>query len=79
MVSSQWFGVSRITAWLTQASERAKSGRYKTVSVTSLKCEIKYKLHLAGREIRILPDGVIGNTWAFGAHVPGSSPGRVAL
>ncbi len=24
-----------------------------------------------------LPDGVIGNTWAFGAHVPGSSPGRV--
>jgi hypothetical protein len=27
----------------------------------------------------LLPDGVIGNTWAFGAHVPGSSPGRVAL
>ncbi len=26
-----------------------------------------------------LPDGVIGNTWAFGAHVPGSSPGRVGL
>jgi hypothetical protein len=26
-----------------------------------------------------LPDGVIGNTWAFGAHIPGSSPGRVAL
>ena len=26
-----------------------------------------------------LPDGVIGNTWAFGAHVPGSSPGRVAF
>jgi hypothetical protein len=24
-----------------------------------------------------LPDGVIGNTWAFGAHIPGSSPGRV--
>ena len=26
-----------------------------------------------------LPGGVIGNTWAFGAHVPGSSPGRVGL
>jgi hypothetical protein len=26
-----------------------------------------------------LPDGVIGNTWAFGAHIPGSSPGRVAF
>jgi hypothetical protein len=25
----------------------------------------------------VLPDGVIGNTWAFGAHIPGSSPGRV--
>jgi hypothetical protein len=27
-------GVSRITAWLTQASDRANSGRDKTVSVT---------------------------------------------
>ena len=27
--------------------------------------------------VPVLPDGVIGNTWAFGAHVPGSSPGRV--
>ena len=27
----------------------------------------------------MLPDGVIGNTWAFGAHIPGSSPGRVAF
>ena len=27
----------------------------------------------------VLPDGVIGNTWAFGAYVPGSSPGRVGL
>ncbi len=27
----------------------------------------------------VLPGGVIGNTWAFGAHVPGSSPGRVDL
>src|SRR4030042_5462439 len=27
----------------------------------------------------MLPDGVIGNTWAFGAHIPGSSPGRVDL
>ena len=27
----------------------------------------------------MLPDGVIGNTWAFGAHIPGSSPGRVGL
>ncbi len=26
-----------------------------------------------------LPGGVIGNTWAFDAHVPGSSPGRVSL
>ena len=26
-----------------------------------------------------VPGGVIGNTWAFGAHVPGSSPGRVVL
>ncbi len=29
--------------------------------------------------VPVLPDGVIGNTWAFGAHVPGSSPGRVGL
>ncbi len=29
--------------------------------------------------VPVLPDGVIGNTWAFGAHVPGSSPGRVVL
>ncbi len=27
----------------------------------------------------VLPGGVIGNTWAFGAHVPGSSPGRVGF
>ena len=27
----------------------------------------------------VLPDGVIGNTWAFGAHIPGSSPGRVVM
>ncbi len=27
----------------------------------------------------LLPDGVIGNTWAFGAYIPGSSPGRVVL
>jgi hypothetical protein len=26
-----------------------------------------------------LPDGVIGNTWPFGGHIPGSSPGRVVL
>ena len=26
-----------------------------------------------------LPGGVIGNTWAFGAHIPGSSPGRVGF
>ena len=25
----------------------------------------------------LVPDGVIGNTWAFGAYIPGSSPGRV--
>ena len=30
-------------------------------------------------QICVLPDGVIGNTWAFGAHIPGSSPGRVAF
>ncbi len=29
--------------------------------------------------VPVLPDGVIGNTWAFGAHVPGSSPGRVVF
>ncbi len=29
--------------------------------------------------IDLLPGGVIGNTRAFGALVPGSSPGRVAL
>ena len=38
---------------------------------------------LAGRSISLavsflLPDGVIGNTWAFGAHILGSSPSRVA-
>ncbi len=29
--------------------------------------------------VPVLPDGVIGNTWAFGAYIPGSSPGRVVL
>ncbi len=62
------YGVSSITAWLTQASDRAKSGRDKTVSVTT-----RMILSFA------LPDGVIGNTWPFGGHIPGSSPGRVAF
>ena len=29
------------------------------------------------QESIVLPDGVIGNTWPFGGHIPGSSPGRV--
>ena len=81
-----FFGVNSITAWLTQASDGAKSGRRKTVSVTDkVHKSVSYKS--AGRECLVLllpglfalPDGVIGNTWAFGAHVPGSSPGRVGL
>ena len=32
-----------------------------------------------GNGLNIVPDGVIGNTWAFGAYVPGSSPGRVVF
>ncbi len=52
------------------------------VSVTSNKCT-RHKHACAPMFfcscVPVLPDGVIGNTWAFGAHVPGSSPGRVVL
>ena len=34
MVGSQYFGVGRITAWLTQASDEARSGLYKKVTVS---------------------------------------------
>jgi hypothetical protein len=37
---------------------------------------IRHQSSLINGEI---PGGVIGNTWAFGAHIPGSSPGRVAF
>lgn len=34
MVAMAALGVNRLTAWLTQASDRVKSGRHKPVSVT---------------------------------------------
>ncbi len=75
----------RQAAWRSASSTAkrrpvAQSGRYKTVSVT-------YKLPTVGNQqcvygirlLNVLPDGVIGNTWLFGGHIPGSSPGRVDL
>ena len=79
------FGVDSITAWLTQASDGAKSGRGKVVSVTSefktKKCKTEscpgFDFSTLGFLIRRLPGGVIGNTGGFGPPIPGSSPGRV--
>ncbi len=72
------FGVNSITAWLTQASDGAKSGRDNTVSVT-INWLVAVFLAASFQESIVLPDGVIGNTWPFGGHIPGSSPGRVGF
>ena len=85
-------GSAVFTAWLTQASGRAYPGRDKTVTVTSWKrakvhkntraqvylfsaFELTACAHTTGA--LVVTRWCNGNTWAFGAHILGSSPSRV--
>ena len=71
-------GPAVYTAWLVQASGGVSSGRFYRFPCQTLMHTLDGYTDHCGKGVS-LPGGVIGNTEAFGASIPGSSPGRVDL